>query len=203
MLKIHTLFPRGYFGANCYLVNSQDEWAVIDPSVSMEEAVKAYPEAEGKIKYILITHAHFDHICNIDSWCKDGAIVIVGELDAPALSDPQTNCYLGFLGVRGGYFGEYTTVREGDTLTLGDENFSVVFTPGHTKGGVCYKFRQGIFVGDTLFADGGYGRCDLPGGNEDDLWSSIFKLFSENMIGRFYPGHGNCDTFENSINYFK
>ena len=199
MLTVYTICPTDYFGSNCYLIGSSDSWAVIDPSISYSRACAKYPEIEGKIKYILLTHGHFDHICEIDSWtdaCKD---VMIGSEDGKMLSDSSLNCYLGFLGIDGGYHGEYTSLTDGDIIKLGEEEISVVTTPGHTPGSVCYKASDAVFTGDTLFSNGGYGRCDLPGGDIDALWDSLFKLFSQNMLGKFYPGHGFPDSFENSI----
>ena len=203
MLNVYTICPTDYFGSNCYLVGDADSWAVIDPSVSYQSAVQKYPEITGNIKLVLLTHAHFDHIYAIDSWAKVCDKIIVGAADARMLSDSRLNCYLGFLGIDSGYMGAYTTVDDGDTLVLGPYTVSVISTPGHTQGSVCYKVDNGpVFTGDTLFSSGAYGRCDLPGGDEDALWASLFKLLSKNMLGKFYPGHGYPDTFENTINYF-
>ena len=202
MHKIYTLTHNGSFISNCYLVESNGSWAVVDPSVEYDRAVAEYPQIEGHISAILITHAHFDHIYAIKSWAKAGATVMVGERDASALSDPYRNCYLGFLGVEDGYFDEYQSINDGDKIALGDDAFEVISTPGHTPGGVCYKIGNDVFVGDTLFAGGGYGRCDLPGGDGEELDNSLFKLFSKMLIGRFYPGHGPVGTFEDSIKYF-
>lgn len=203
MLNIFKVSPSVPFASCCYLLESMGEWAVIDPSCDYETALREHPSMEGKLKYVFITHAHFDHIYAIDRWAEKCDRIIVGELDAPSLSDPFYNCYLGFLGVRGGYFGETESCKEGDKYPLGELTVYVIDTPGHTKGGVSYKVENNVFVGDTVFAGGGYGRCDLPGGDEDALWDSIFKLFSQNMIGNIYPGHGEPDTFENSIKYYK
>lgn len=203
MINIKRVLPKGYFGSNCYLIESQGDFAVVDPSVDFSVIKEKHPEIADGLKYILLTHAHFDHIYGIGSWPTAQAPVIVGSGDAAMLADPVKNCYLGFLGVHSGYYGKYTEVRDGDKLPLGDTFIEVIETPGHTPGGLSFKIDDSIFVGDTLFKDGGYGRCDLPGGDETALWNSIFKLFSQNMFGTFYPGHGAKDTFENSINYFK
>lgn len=202
MINIYTICPTDYFGSNCYLIGSNGAWAVIDPSVTYSKAVSKYPEIEGKVEFVLLTHAHFDHIYAIDTWAEVTKSVYLGRADAEMLSDASLNCYLGFLGINGGYNGSYSVLDDGDTVILGDTKISVIATPGHTKGSVCYKVDGVVFTGDTLFSGGGYGRCDLPTGNEDELWKSIFKLFSKNMIGKFYPGHGFPDTFENSINHF-
>ena len=203
MINIKRELPRGYFGSNCYVIESSGEWAVVDPSIDFAVIAKKYPDILDGLKYILLTHAHFDHIYALGTWPTQKAEVIVGQGDADMLSDPVKNCYLGFLGVRGGYFGKYTSVSDQDKLPLGDTFIEAIETPGHTPGGVCFKIDDATFVGDTIFKDGGYGRCDLPGGDESALWDSIFKLFSKNMFGKFYPGHGAPDTFENSIKYFK
>ena len=89
MMNIYTICPTEYFGSNCYLVGDGDDWLVIDPSVSYEKATAKYPEITGKIKYVLLTHAHFDHIYAIDSWTKVCDTVIVGAEDAKMLSSPS------------------------------------------------------------------------------------------------------------------
>lgn len=203
MINIYTMTPKDRFGSNCYLVEDNGEFAVIDPSVSYIQALSKYPEIKGNVKFILLTHGHFDHILELDSWSAICERIIIGSKDAPMLKDPHKNCYLGFLGIRGGYFGKVEEAQDGDVFHLGTTTLSVIATPGHTEGSVSYKIDNATFVGDTLFAGGGYGRCDLPSGDSDALWQSIFKLFSQNMFGKFYPGHGEPDTFENSIHYFK
>lgn len=202
MLKIHTLTKEGSFLSNCYLIESKCERAVIDPSIDYSEAIRSYPELQGRLKAILLTHAHFDHIYAINSWLCEQAPVMLGTDDAEALSNAHLNCFLGFLGVNDGYYGEYHALSDGDVLTLGGERIEVISTPGHTQGSVCYKIGTDVFVGDTIFANGGYGRCDLPGGDSVSIANSIFKLFSMVLVGRFYPGHGPSESINDSIKYF-
>lgn len=202
MVYVETLYPVGYFGCNTYVIQSQNEYSVIDPSVDYEIAISKIPNMEGKIKYILLTHAHFDHILKINTWIRNGVQVFVGTKDAPALSDPYRNCYLGFYGVNDGYYGKYNAVNEGFSIKLGDELISVIESPGHTVGGVSYLIGNNLFVGDTIFEGGGYGRCDLPGGDIGVLENSIFKILcmSDDII--IYPGHGNTTTIKDSRKYF-
>ena len=201
-MDVKKLMPIEPYGSNCYLLSSFGEFAVIDPSADYSQTVKLYPQIEGRVKYVLLTHAHFDHFLAIDSWC-DKCEIIVGEEDAPSLSDPYRNCYLGFLGVEDGYSGAYKTVADGDVLMLGNEEISVISCPGHTPGGVSYKVGDAVFCGDTAFAGGGYGRCDLPGGDIEILEKTLIKLITH--LGNetvFYPGHGPTVTLKEFVHYF-
>lgn len=204
MIQVYTFLPSDYFGSNCYVINADGEYAVVDPSVDYSVVSSKLGNISDLVKYILLTHCHFDHIAMIDSWvtaCK-GATVIVGKDDGPSLSDPVTNCYLGFLGVYDGYNGDYVGVTEVDKLTLGKMEIRVIECPGHTRGGVSYRIGDEIFVGDTVFDGGGYGRCDLPGGDFSALEKSIIKLITREADGRVYPGHGNFTTLERVIKNF-
>lgn len=202
MLKIIKLTPDGYFGSNCYLIGSDDEYAVIDPSVSYSRALAEHPEIAGRLKYILLTHAHFDHILKIDSWYEQCKRVIIGAKDIPALKDPYLNCYLGFLGVEDGFFEEAQGVHNDDILLLGGLSIRVIDCPGHTPGGVSYRIDDCIFVGDTVFEKGGYGRCDLPLGDIDALEKTLIKLLTHEADAVIYPGHGNETTIKDIVTYF-
>ncbi len=203
MLEIKMLKPIEVYGANCYLLSSGSEYAVIDPSADYIETLKQYPEIKGKIKYVLITHAHFDHILSINDWANNADDVKIGDGDALSLADSVFNCYLGFLGIDDGYYGIYSTVKDGETLKLGDEEIIVVSCPGHTKGGVSYKIGNCVFCGDTVFAGGGYGRCDLPGGDISVLEKTIIKLITHMPAETvFYPGHGQKTNLQDLISNF-
>ena len=198
MIKLHTVTPTDYFGSNCYIVESLNECIVIDPSVPYEKIREIIGDIS--IKCILLTHAHFDHIYSINTY--KNIPVYVGAGDAKMLSDPYLNCYLGFLGIHDGYFSDYTALNDGDELSLGEEKIKVIATPGHTPGGMSYQIGSAVFVGDTLFENGGYGRCDLPLGDIEVLEKSLIKLFARFRDETFYPGHGNQSTFKETIEYF-
>lgn len=202
-MNIYTYCPKDYFGSNCYVIGSAGEYAVIDPSVDYAQVVAEHPEVADGLKYILLTHAHFDHMICISSWAEHCDKVYVGAADAPALSDAYLNCYLGFMGVRDGYFGGYSTIGEGDVLTLGSESISVIDCPGHTPGGVSYRIGDAIFVGDTAFSGGGYGRCDLPGGDIEVLEKTLIKLITRQSESVLYPGHGDSTTLTELIHNFQ
>ncbi len=202
MLEIYTFKPQGYFGSNTYLVKSGGEYAVIDPAVDFSEVVSHHPEIKGKINYVIITHAHFDHILKIDSWLSDNTRVLVGKDDAKALGDSYLNCYLGFFGTDEGYFGPYDVLCDLDEIRLGEDIITAISAPGHTPGGMMYKSGSDIFVGDTVFEKGGYGRCDLPGGDIEVLEKTLVKLFSMKDDAVLYPGHGDTTTLSDCIKYF-
>ena len=204
MTQVHTFTPDGYFGSNCFVIDCNGTYAVVDPSVSINTVEKQIPDIRNSLKYILLTHCHFDHIYAINDWkkaCPD-VTVIIGRHDGAGLSDPRINCYLGFLGVLDGYNGPYTPVDEGQRFKLGNELVRVISCPGHTAGGVSYRLGEHLFVGDTLFEGGGYGRCDLPGGDFSELERSIIKIITREFDGYVYCGHGSNTTLQNIIKDF-
>lgn len=192
MINIQLAPQIHQFQCNTYVISSSGESAIIDPSVPYE-CFKAL----GKVKYILLTHAHFDHILNIDDWVNAaGAEVIIGNDELCALTDSHRNCYQFFNRTDKGYFGPATPVFDGATLPLGDTEIKVINCPGHTAGCVAYICEGNAFVGDTAFKGGGYGRSDLPSGNPVLLRESIEKIMKlpDNTI--LYPGHGDSTTVE-------
>ena len=187
VIKLRSDYP---YGANCYIVSSGGECAVVDPSTRyMPELV------QGRVRYILLTHGHFDHILEVDSWREGtGAEVIVSAEDEPKLSDSMLNCYKQFFGTDEGYFGPRRTVREGDTLPLGDTSLSVSIYPGHTSGCTVYLSEGCAFVGDVVFEGGGFGRWDLPTGDRVALVESIRRITLLPEDTRLYCGHGKPTT---------
>ena len=194
MMYIRKLIPKNGYGSNCYLLSSDNDLAVVDPSVSYSDACKQAYIPSSSVKYILLTHAHFDHILEIDSWVEaTGARVCISVHDRFALADPSQNCYSLFLGTDGGYRGEVHPLEDGDLLPFGEDYLSAIWLPGHTPGCLAYKCGDDMLVGDTVFAFG-YGRYDLPGGDYDSLKGSLKKIFSYPDCVRLHPGHGDSST---------
>ena len=192
MLKIEILPHSHIFASNTYLLTLGDECAVIDPSAPFNEEY-----VRGKVKFILITHAHFDHMLDIDEWVeKTGAEVLVSSEDIDALPDSEKTCYMLLTRKDKGYYGKATPVCEKTELNLGGVKLRVISTPGHTPGSVSYLIGNSIFVGDTIFAGGGYGKCCFPGGDFSEIRKSIIKLIQldENIV--VYPGHGEATTIK-------
>jgi glyoxylase-like metal-dependent hydrolase (beta-lactamase superfamily II) len=196
-MKVYTYTPKKYFGSNTYILISGSHGAVIDPSVSFAEASTLIKGLEVSIDYIILTHAHFDHMLKIDDWCDNTAAeVLVGVSESVALRNSIMNCYSLFMGMDTGYFGQYRVVSGGDVIRLGEESIKVIDTPGHSIGSISLVTDIGVFVGDVAFEGGGVGRTDLPGGDEEVLSMSIAKLKKLSPDTVIYSGHGNPTTVE-------
>ena len=197
MLKVTTLtFPC--FSANCYLVTDEEtgESLLIDPG-SYGERQKDFIKAQGveKLKYILLTHGHFDHMIGVERFRNAfSGEVVVHENDSDKLSSAVGSLYSRF--EREIPFASATAdikVKDGDSLPFGKYEIEVIHTPGHTKGCVCYKIGDCLFTGDTLFR-GSIGRTDVPDSDEGEMLSSLKKLNAIEGDYKVYPGHEGTST---------
>ena len=191
MLKTEILESSRSFSAVTYLISSAGEYAVIDPTTPYNSDF-CDPQ---QVKYILLTHCHFDHIYDVQSWVDaTGAKVIISEIEVDALKDPYRNCYIFYNNTEDGYFGAAEGITDGAAFPFGDTVITFMSTPGHTAGSGVYLCDGYAFVGDTIFAGGGYGRFDLPTGNLTMLRNSIQKLIKIDEKTVVYPGHGPSTT---------
>lgn len=196
-MKIEHFVLLSDFETNTYLVWDEEsrEAMLIDPAEPSKGVLKLIEDEKLQLKYIVNTHGHGDHIGGnrfFKEQSKAGKICI-HEFDEQMLLKADLNLSL--------YY-EKTTVspaadlflQDGMSLMLGKQEFKVIHTPGHTRGGVCLYSDQYLFSGDTLFAEN-VGRTDLPGGSFSDLASSIrtkiFVLPGETVV---FPGHGDKTT---------
>ncbi len=175
------------FASNTYVLISGQDAAVVDPSADVKDIESAL--ADAKLRYILLTHGHFDHILKLDSLrCRHRAEVCIHGGDSPMLSDPELNASE-FFGYAFSALDADRILEDGDILLLGRERIEVISLPGHTEGSVCYDCGGALICGDTLFSSG-YGRYDLPGGDQKKLFASLSLLASRNDDPIIYPGHG-------------
>lgn len=127
--------------------------AVIDPSWDLEKVLDALKANDLKLQYIINTHTHFDHVLGNEQLATITGARIIMHKNSRLDKD--------------------LSVDDGDTIQLGDINIKVIFTPGHSKDGMCLLAENKLFAGDTLFI-GNCGRVDLPGGSATELYDSIF-----------------------------
>lgn len=189
-------FIAGLIENNMYLVMDEKshDAVLIDASQDIPELKKVVDELGANVKYILITHGHFDHIMGLNSLKKTLNAPAVICKDDLVISN-NVNEFTRLFGVPDIVPPTYEKfVKDGDVLDVGDMQIKVIQTPGHTEGGVCYLIGENLFSGDTLFKQS-VGRTDLLGGNLEKIRHSVkevlFKL-DENI--KVFPGHGPITT---------
>jgi glyoxylase-like metal-dependent hydrolase (beta-lactamase superfamily II) len=179
---------------------------VIDPSVSADTIIDAVASEGAIIEKILLTHGHFDHIVSIDSLRRTADIkVLIHKDDAEMITDGAKNAFLTFFGRDCAYSPADDTFVGGDEISLGSEVIKIIHTPGHSKGSCCFLCDDFMITGDTLFSNN-IGRCDLWGGDETALLSSLDTLSAYDRNIRIYPGHGPSEILGNALNnvaYFR
>ena len=179
---------------NNYLIIDEEskEAALVDcSSLSIRDKVRPELEKYGaELKYILLTHGHFDHIAGIRN---NTVPVYMHKADLAWVNN--VNQFLPMFGMP-----DMTPpkidkfIEDGEIIKLGSLEIKVIYTPGHTQGGVCYLVNNNLFSGDTIFRES-VGRCDLEGGDFNQLVESIEnRIFTlpEDII--IYPGHGNSTS---------
>lgn len=191
-------FPVGLLACNCTVLGDEDagEAIVIDPGDEVNRIHRLLTERGLKLRQILVTHAHIDHV--------GGALKLKRLTGAPILLNSDDLPLLKMMSMQAAWLGVDTpetappdeSLAEGMNVGLARYPATVMHTPGHTQGSVCLHFAplKMVIAGDTLFA-GSIGRTDLPGGNYDQIIESIHsRLLALPDETRILPGHGPATT---------
>ena len=145
------------------------EAAVVDPSFNVDAIIKLSADRGLKIRYVIDTHRHQDHIA--------GNQQIKSRFGSKIVSHKSSN------------IGADIQVVDGDTIKVGKEVIRIIHTPGHTNDSICLLINDKLLTGDTLFV-GECGRTDLPGGSSRDMYDSLFnKILKLDEKTEVYPGH--------------
>lgn len=180
---------------NNYLIIDEEskEAALIDCSAN-DDNIRLELEKQGAtLKYILLTHGHFDHIAGLRP--HSDVPVLMHKDDQDWVN--SVNRYMPMMGLP-----EMTVptidkyIEDNEIIKLGNTEIKVIYTPGHTQGGVCFYVDGKLFSGDTIFREA-VGRCDLEGGDFDQIVESIeSKIFTLPPETAIYPGHGRMTSVE-------
>ena len=195
----------GPMPTNCYIFTDDNtgEVAIIDPAYNSLELQKAVEKSQ--VKYIFVTHGHADHIFGLAKLKElTGAKIVCHELEVGRLQSTADSLFDNLSGM---YFEPFLkckadiTVSGGEKFSVGDTEFEIMHTPGHTNGSICLVSDEIIFSGDTIF-NMSYGRVDFPTGSSQQMISSFKKLFALDGDRKVYPGHNDDTTlgFERKYN---
>ena len=199
MVTVHTLV-LGAYQTNCYIVHddSSKSCAVIDPGYEPEKILATLEALGLTVDAVLLTHGHFDHVGAVEALVgRTGCKLWMKEADYTQKPSPIASF---FYPIHDCDFTEVCFCEEGEQIHAGGLIFTVLETPGHTWGSVCYRCEDVIFTGDTLFA-GACGRTDLPGGDGQWLRRSLARLAALEEDPTVYPGHGESSSLAREKRY--
>ena len=200
MTEIYSYISEDMHSNTYLIVDSESrEAAIIDPSLLPSVFDVDFDDI--KLKYVLMTHGHFDHMFKIDKYRRTyKAKVCIHEDDAGYLSDAQKNCSAQFMREPMETSEAEVILHDGDEIRLGKSTIYVMHTPGHTPGSVCYTVGDNMFSGDTIFYSS-RGRTDFIGGSDFMMRSSLEKLKSLDTNYTIYSGHGQTTTLDREKKY--
>ena len=188
---------------NCYLITDEDtgEMAVVDPGERSDQLIDDINAASGKLRYVILTHGHYDHIGFAKQLAEMyKAEIVCGRLTDSFLRDNNLNHSAFHEEFDIKPFSGDLLLDDGDSFMLGNTEITYISTPGHTADSGCYIFDDIILTGDTVFCET-YGRTDLPTGSFGELVESMKKLSKISGEYNLLPGHGMMTTLSHERKY--
>jgi glyoxylase-like metal-dependent hydrolase (beta-lactamase superfamily II) len=169
-----------------YLIGDQvkREALVVDPAWDIPAVLRAVDDEGFQVKGALITHTHFDHVNGLED--------LLDRTDGTVYIHKNEAQYLK------GMKGNIKKMDGGEKVKIGDVEINFLHTPGHTPGSQCFLIGNNLVSGDTLFINA-CGRCDLPGGNAEEMYQSLTKLADLDEDTVLYPGHNYADEPKSTI----
>ena len=196
--------PCGMLMANMHLVYNESGQAIVIDPIDADVLSSLLQAHKLRLHAILVTHAHYDHIVDLDKIrSMSQASSYIMSHDNPLLSDPHKNVSA-WLSCPTSYQPCDILLSHKDTVQIGDFSVKILHTPGHTPGSACFLIEDALFTGDTIMS-GGIGRCDLYGGDITQMQSSLQLFQTLPPATRVYPGHGNNTTIsaiQSMIRYY-
>jgi len=193
-------------GVNCYIVQDENtkEAMVIDPGGSPAKIIEMLDTIGAKVKYILLTHCHGDHIGAVNEIReKCGGTILIHREDEPGLKNPDVNLS-NHIGMGNVTVENVSRLNEDDLIHVGELEFRIIHTPGHTAESISVYSEEEklVFSGDTLFR-GSWGRTDLPTSSFTEIIDSIanklMQLPGDTIV---YPGHGKSTIIQEEENIY-
>lgn len=187
----------GDIQTNCYIISTVDNnCIVIDPGFEEEKIYKYITENGLFLKYIVLTHGHYDHISAASFLIKKtGALLAVSEKDSDKINDPSKSLSAFFRVFKTDSIIPDIILSEGSEILLDEIKLKVMLTPGHTSGSICILCDNILFSGDTLF-NLSVGRTDFPDGSTKLILESLKRLKELNKNYRILSGHGSETTLD-------
>lgn len=196
--------PCGMLMANMHLAFNESKQAILFDPIDASLLSQLIQAHNLTVHAVFLTHAHYDHIVDLDKICSmTGAPSYIMAQDNHFLSDPYKNVS-SWLSSPATYQDCTHLLSDGDEVKVAGFSVKVLHTPGHTPGSACYLVEDAIFTGDTVMSDG-IGRCDLYGGNPEQMLSSLQLFYKLPPATRVFAGHGQNTTIsaiQSMIRYY-
>ena len=183
--------PVGHMQNFSYLIGDEaaKESAIVDPGWDVDKLLSSAKKHDLKVKFILITHSHYDHIQQVKNlFDATNAAVYAHKDDSEEIKNRGID--------------KIKTIDEGSEINVGKIKIKVLHTPGHTPGSVCYLIDKKLITGDTLFVEN-IGRTDLPGGSARIMAQSLKRLKKLDEKIEVYPGHDYGSMKHSTIGHEK